>query len=343
MIEEYDDEGIGAIMKIHPEWVQEENKGGSFVEAAVSHGYFEIVRLFVDGGIDCLAARALATKLGHYDMVWYMAGTDSDRLQFFFNAVDTGRIDQITSISCVARHWIRANALRYELMARAVIADQPAVVRAFCKIGLSVNARTEGGMTPLALAIHGGSSDIVNFLVDEHDETRLDATMEDGTTALAIAVACGDVPSARLLTHHGADPLWRNQHTGETLWHMVAESRRDAIPMMELLSTTTGTATIDVQDTVFYATPLYKAVAAKRSTEFIRCMLRYGADAKVFNSGPQQETALHLAAKNGDYLRAWALCLFELRDLIRTRDSDGRPPVFYCEPDSEIARLLSFD
>ena len=75
--------------------------------------------------------------------------------------------------------------------------------------GADVNARSNGGETPLMLAAALGRLDVLGLLIDRGADVN--AATDAGNTALMLAAARGQVDAARALIERGARVEHRNK------------------------------------------------------------------------------------------------------------------------------------
>jgi ankyrin repeat protein len=94
------------------------------------------------------------------------------------------------------------NAQRVMPLHSAVAARHLAIAEALLAHGAEVNARQEGGFTPLQEAAQNGQLEMAQLLLKHGAEVN--APKEDGQTALALAEQYGHQDVADLLRRHGA-------------------------------------------------------------------------------------------------------------------------------------------
>lgn len=113
--------------------------------------------------------------------------------------------------------------------------------------------------------------------------------------ALYFASACGNAPVTRVLLEHGADP-----NDGESIYHSAQFDREECLAL--LLAHGGNLSDRHMQ---WGNTPLYFNLGhreggpgTERADRGTRWLLEHGADPEV-TSGPEEETALHCAARVG--------------------------------------------
>jgi ankyrin repeat protein len=143
------------------------------------------------------------------------------------------------------------------------------VLRYLLDMGVSVNARTAGGVTPLMAAAESGALEAVRLLLNRGADPNI--VSAGGSTALLAAASRRDVEVVRLLLIAGANPLAVDRHRNNSL-HLAA-SRSDP-PTVSLLVT----AGIDVNaPNGAGQTPVELAAQNPDREEIIRVLVAAGA------------------------------------------------------------------
>lgn len=94
---------------------------------------------------------------------------------------------------------------RNSLLHGAAYRGDPALVRFALKHDDRVDFRNENGWTPLLMAASSGNGECMRLLLGQ-DPATANAKLENGTSALEIAVAGGHRAAVAALLEHGADP-----------------------------------------------------------------------------------------------------------------------------------------
>lgn len=97
----------------------------------------------------------------------------------------------------------------------------------FTKIKIDVNAIDNEGNTPLHCAVMGESDIIVECLMQNCKNVKLDEINNAGCTPLHLAAAKGKLSIMRILLEAGADPGRKNLLTGNNTLHILAENEKE--------------------------------------------------------------------------------------------------------------------
>jgi ankyrin repeat protein len=144
-----------------------------------------------------------------------------------------------------------------------------AAIEALLAEGAEINARGEGGETPLIRAILEGHVDVAELLIARGADVM--ARNERGLTPLHAATYSGSAEAAWLLLDHGAALEDRANVSGATPLIVAAEENHTAVA--ELLIARGADLNIPDRDGF---TPLTQAWAKKR-TEMVHLLKRHGA------------------------------------------------------------------
>ncbi len=323
-------------------------RAGGEVDAATRHGVTPL---------------ALASARGHAAVVETLLGGGADPNRAspqgetpLMVASRTGVVDSVTAL---LRHgagagvdaregWRGQTALMW-----ASAEGHAEVVTPLVAAGADVDARSDGGFTPLAFAVRAGHADTVEALVGAGAD--IDLTLPDGTSPLHLAVINAHYDVALQLLGHGADPA--AAEPGWTPLHQLVWTRRPNRHYNNPAAFPTGTVTdlelarafvahgadVDARQTAEPrdgyrnmlnrngATPFLLATKAV-DVEMMRLLLELGADPLLANE--DGTTALLVAAgvgiwsssespgSAGEALEAVKL-MVELGDSVTTVDDNG--------------------
>ena len=150
--------------------------------------------------------------------------------------------------------------------------------RALVAGGSDVNALSAFGLTPAIMAVHGGNTDLLEFLL-QHGATV--GLAPGGHTPLHAAVLRGDPYAVQTLLAHGADP--------DILLEKPTPTRRQS-------------ADYHFHDSLIGATPLWLA-ARFSEPDIMRILLDAGADPYITNnvSYPAQRMGDFFTAEEGEH------------------------------------------
>ncbi|MDE0528516.1 MAG: ankyrin repeat domain-containing protein [Truepera sp.] len=155
------------------------------------------------------------------------------------------------------------------------VSINPAVVVALLEAGADANARSQGGLTPLHLAVRN-SSEAILILLDAGAE--VDARTEDGWTPLHFA--CGSSPAAALvLLAAGADVNAQDEDGQTPLYRAVAPLTRPVSPTLIGALLAAG-AWVNTPGN----SPLHHAARFADNPAVIEALLSAGADASARDS-----------------------------------------------------------
>ncbi|MEJ5251855.1 MAG: ankyrin repeat domain-containing protein [Chthonomonadetes bacterium] len=131
-------------------------------------------------------------------------------MQEMLEAIDSGRVMRVRKLleeglSVNARNDGGETPLHI-----AVNYEKPRIVRALLKAGADVNARDNWDYTPLHIAVENGNARIVELLIAAGAD--LNAQNRDGHTPLHIALEQSYPEIARILIGHGANTEVRDNH-----------------------------------------------------------------------------------------------------------------------------------
>ena len=139
--------------------------------------------------------------------------------------------------------------------------------------------------------------------------------------ALYFASAAGNAPVTRALLEHGADA-----NDGESVYHAAQFDREDCLELLRMHG-----GDLSGRHAYWGNTPLYfnlghieGGLNTARADRGIRWLLEHGADPEV-PSGPQEETALHCAARVGRAAEMIALLVAHGAQLSRRTKSGATP------------------
>jgi ankyrin repeat protein len=213
--------------------------------------------------------------------------------------------------SC-ARRGTNSASLNQQLLLAAKSGDT-GVVRQLLKKGANIEAKDEGGSTPLALAADFGHGDTVKLLLEEGAD--IVAGHLDGEAALVEAAMEGNVKKVELMLERGADLKAKNEALfaatesaplvmevpAAEAEHIRSQQKQvpngaAEFPFMDHAQTARSLlekgATIEARDEGG-STPLIQA-AAHGETSVVKLLLEKGADIKATDN--QGDTTLLVAA-----------------------------------------------
>ena len=147
------------------------------------------------------------------------------------------------------------------------------------------------GWHALDFAVHHNKPNIAELLLENGAE--IDAATRDGTTALARAVARGNLKLIEFLLARGADPMVRLRHETNTLLHTIG-GRHNGVAIAGLL--VAHGADIRARD-AYGNTPLHDAASGYQGTALVGFLLAAGVERDGTNDFGA--TALHQAARYG--------------------------------------------
>ena len=328
-----------------------------------------VARLVKAGGDVDVASRhgvtplALASARGHAAVVETLleAGADANLPSPhgetpLMVAARSGAVDSVTAL---LRHGADAGVDAQEgwrgqtALMWAAAEGHAAVVAPLMAAGADVDARSDGGFTPLAFAVRAGHGDSVEALLDAGAD--VDLALPDGASPLHLAVINAHYDVALQLLEHGADPT--AAEPGWTPLHQLVWTRRPNRHYNNPAAFPTGTvsdlelaralvahgADVDARQTAeprdgyrnmlnrSGATPFLLAAKAT-DVEMMRLLLELGADPLLANE--DGTTALLVAAGVGiwsssespgsaeEALEAVKL-MVELGDSVATVDDNG--------------------
>ena len=214
------------------------------------------------------------------------------------------------------------------------------MVQVLLEYKVDVNARNDGGSTPLhdasydacKVIIHneaGSLPDTIQLLLEHGADVNMRAL--DNSTPLHNAMRYARVEVVRMLLEHGAN-VGAKDNQGQTPLHKAAEHRRVEIVRMLL----EHGANTDAKDNVC-RTPLHKA-AKYGGVEIVRMLLEHGANTDAKDN--ECRTPLHKAVEYGwvEIVRM----LLEHGANTDTKDNEGRTPLHKAarHGEDEVVRVL---
>lgn len=198
------------------------------------------------------------------------------------------------------------------------------IIRCLIKNGADIKARYENGEMLLHMAVDKDQTEVIKLLVDKVD---LNATKDDGRTALHIAALRGNIKPATILAAEKEINVNAKDENGWTSLHLAVRASKFREEIVTLLLQNKANvdakdndgrtplhlavcegraevvrllidnlADINEQDTLFGKTPLHLAVEKNR-TEIIRLLLDHNADVNTI--GRFGKTPLHIAITTG--------------------------------------------
>ncbi|RSL82872.1 hypothetical protein CEP51_004869, partial [Fusarium floridanum] len=182
---------------------------------AVSLGRLEVLRMLLAKGVDMevrnnygLTLLGLAANEGYLPMVELllaMDGVDAD-----------SRNDEGRTPLTVATNLVRDITSNYR---SECVHDHFGVVKYLLNSGQAdINSRDDLGRTPLMHSARGDDHDLSSFrMILDYEGVDIDATDNEGQTALSMAVFEDKEDKAILLLEKGADPNLGRPYEGETL------------------------------------------------------------------------------------------------------------------------------
>ncbi|RSL74450.1 hypothetical protein CEP53_000294 [Fusarium sp. AF-6] len=182
---------------------------------AVSFGRLGVLRMLLAKGVDMevrnnygLTLLGLAANEGYLPMVELllaMDGVDAD-----------SRNDKGRTPLTVATNLVRDITSNYR---SECVHDHFGVVKYLLNSGQAdINSRDDLGRTPLMHSARGGDHDLSSFrMILDYEGVDIDATDNEGQTALSMAVFEDKEDKAILLLEKGADPNLGRPYEGETL------------------------------------------------------------------------------------------------------------------------------
>jgi len=190
LVDEYIDDSIPPLCEIMQRWRDALTAKGRFpFEAhlddpirAAYRGDFEAVRTFLDNGID----PDVGNQVGYTALMGAARGASVDVLRLLLSR--GGRARTTDKRGCSALHWA---------VAQSGDSSQTACVRVLIDAGADINARDEGGTTPLMNAAWFGCMDAVRELLQRGADSRLRDNKE--RTAKDLASERGHSEIAALL------------------------------------------------------------------------------------------------------------------------------------------------
>ncbi|RTE83933.1 hypothetical protein BHE90_001520 [Fusarium euwallaceae] len=189
--------------------------GDTPVAMAVSLGRLEVLRMLLAKGVDMevrnnygLTLLGLAANEGYLPMVELllaMDGVDAD-----------SRNDEGRTPLTVATNLVRDITSNYR---SECVHDHFGVVKYLLNSGQAdINSRDDLGRTPLMHSARGDDHDLSSFrMILDYEGVDIDATDNEGQTALSMAVFEDKEDKAILLLEKGADPNLGRPYEGETL------------------------------------------------------------------------------------------------------------------------------
>lgn len=303
---------------------------------AAGSGHLKVAEMLLEEGADLKSrtndgdtALSLAAAQGHVDMVKLLMkwgegakGADFNAEGALTLAARSGRAEIVKLLIPKAGGVRLRNCGHYErrLMLGVLRGDLKAVKETTGRAA-SVECRTQGGDTPLALASALGNKEIVKHLLSKG--ANVDARMEDGSTALMAAAKNGHTDVATQLISAGADVNASDKDGNTVLALCAAKGQFEPIKVLLskacLLTGTNGSgvtalhaaaraghtevvrqliaggADVNVRDKDG-DTPLMQAAAA-RHLEVVKLLASKDAELNAKNN--QRRTALIIAATNG--------------------------------------------
>lgn len=172
--------------------------------------------------------------------------------------------------------------------------------------GATVNCRTEYGKTPLMFAACcGKEAQRMVALLLQH-KADINATAQDGRTALYEATECTDTGVVKLLLKAGADPNLRTDYGRTPLIALLSGSanRGPSEPILKIAKALVDAgADLNTPDKYGY-TPLIWAVRSgiEKDREIVDCLLSKGAD--INQKDKEGKTALAWAIWANDNIMA---------------------------------------
>jgi len=257
--------------------------GKTALHYAIWEGNKDIVELIIAGGADLNAQDKQGYTALHY-------ATIEGRKQM---------VELLTAKGAASAQSAIHLAVREEDLAK---------VKSLIEAGADVNAKDEGGQTPLFVT---GDKEVVEFLIAQG--ANVNATDKMAWTPLHYVCINGNKGKAELLLAKGAD-INAIGGTGERPLHLAIVSRR--ADLVELL--VTKGADVNAQGRGG-ETPLHMA----RNTEMVKLLLAHGADVNV--KGGQGGTPLHTASRLG--LKDKVELLIAKGADVNARNDNGQTPL----------------
>ncbi len=238
------------------------------LHSAAFMGHTEVVKLLLDYGAD----------LGAVDGQGYSA---------LSAALIGGHPETVELLIGKGAHLAYAGSL-----ADAAARGDPAAAVSLLGAGAQVNARAEGGLTPLHCAVGAGRADVARTLIQHGAD--LDAATGRGRTALHLAAWGGNARLISLLLHAGADPdVVEKSADGYTpLAYAAVGNHRDAVRALA-----EGGAELGPFERSRMGSALMAAAWHGAEPETLKLLIELGSDPNATNGAGR--TALHNAAGCG--------------------------------------------
>ncbi|KAI9896675.1 hypothetical protein N3K66_008847 [Trichothecium roseum] len=201
------------------------------------------------------------------------------------------------------------------------------LVRLLVQHGADINAKDNNGRTALDHACLGGNEDMVGVLLDLHADTQV---VDAGKwSPLHSAASWGNSGIAEMLLKKDKANINHRKASGETALDLAIRMRHEKFVQVLLHAGADCNAVTGDEGT----TPLMKAVN-QPETGIAEALLSAGQPAEIDKRGPQQRTALHIAANHG--MSNMVPLLLEKGADALAADSDGCIPLHLASAEGHV-------